>query len=282
MLLQTESGASKSSIVDSALYQLTGLLSFVKAEKSARRVVFFHSLMFKQPPTVVLHVPDRYQDHRSYADVTAAVRQLADDFGVRVVVDGVPSALPPELFATKRETVFVIGPMPREQIESVPEFKHLMDFLRGHSLDGPAWDVLGGSPLDYQRLNEKYTDCFFYKTLSDEAIVNEVKLHLQSVISYALHRDIFNSSANTKEIIKIFTSKKVNKIPLMELKALGFVLDYPNRVFHEVKTPQGWFVEPDGPAVSFLISENIRDCGDRMRALHKKLRIDTQEIAPIV
>ena len=53
---------------------------------------------------MVISVPERLSG-QPYAQVTAAVRELADDYGLRVVVDGSTNAIPPGLFATKRETV---------------------------------------------------------------------------------------------------------------------------------------------------------------------------------
>jgi hypothetical protein len=71
-----------------------------------------------------------------------------------------------------------------------------------------------------------------------------LKNHFQSVLSDSLNKNVANFSSNTKQIIKIFREKKVTKIPKAELKAMGLLLDYPNKVFREVKTIEGWFVEP--------------------------------------
>jgi len=70
----------------------------------------------------MIRVPERLSG-QNYADVPAAVRDLADLYGLRVVVDGSPNSLPPELLATKRETVIAVELMSKEQIESIPEFK---------------------------------------------------------------------------------------------------------------------------------------------------------------
>ena len=63
---------------------------------SARRLLFFYSFLFKRSPIVVIRVPER-QIGEPYAQVTAAVRDLADLYGLRVVVDGPPNSLPPKL-----------------------------------------------------------------------------------------------------------------------------------------------------------------------------------------
>ena len=219
---------------------------------------------------MVIRVPER-ESGQPYADVTAAVRDLADLYGLRVVVDGCPNSLPPTLLSTKRETVMAVEPMSKEQIKSIPELKGFIDFLKSHNLDEAVWKVLGGSPVDYMKLDEAITEnkSSLSDTASEEA-VNQVKNHLQYVLSNTFNKNVLNSSSNTKQIIKIFRERKVIKIPLAELKAMGLLLDYPNEVFREVVTIEGWFVEPSSPAVSLVISENVQD-GAGVRELRDKL-----------
>ena len=79
------------------------------------------------------------------------------------------------------------------------------------------------------KLEEAITDNKL--SLSDtasEEVVNQVKKHILSVLSKALNNIVLNSSSNTQAIINIFREKKVIQIPKMELKAMGFQLDYPN------------------------------------------------------
>ncbi len=205
---------------------------------------------------MVIRVPER-QFGQNYADVTAAVRELTDVYGLRVVVDGSPNSLPPELLATIRETVIAVEPMSKEQIESIPEFKELIDFLKRHNLDEPVWKVLGGSPAGYLKLKEAIIDNALSDTASDE-VVNQVKKHLQSVLTDTLNK-IVKGSSTTEQIMKIFREEQIIRILTTELKAKGLLLDYPNKVFREVKTLGRWFVEPSSPAVSLIISENVRD-----------------------
>jgi len=219
---------------------------------------------------VVIRVPERLSGQQ-YADVPSAVRALADDFGLRVVVDGSPNSIPPELIATKRETVIAVEPMSKEQIESVPEFKGLIDFLKSRNLDDPVWKVLGGSPADYLKLDEAIIDnkLSLSDTASDE-VVDQVKNHLQSILSDALNKNVANSSSNTKRIITFFRDEKAIKIPKMELEANRLLLDYPNKVFREVKTMEGWYIVPSSPAVSLIIAENIQS-DEGVRELRDKL-----------
>ena len=218
---------------------------------------------------MVIRVPER-ESGEPYAQVTSAVRDLTDLYGLRVVVDGSPNSIPPELLATKRETVIAVEPMSKEQIESIPEFKDLIVFLKSHNLDEPVWKVLGGSPADYLKLEEAIIDNKL--SLSDTAsdvIVNQVKNHLQSFLTKSLNR-ILKSSSTTKQIIKIFRERKIIMIPMPELEAEGLLLDYPNKVFREVVTMEDSYIVPSSPAVALIISENVQN-GVGVRELRDKL-----------
>ncbi len=255
---QTKSGADKDLIIDQVLREIAGIrVNFFNPVGSARRVLFFYSLLFKFPPTVVIRVPERMVG-QCYADVTAAVRSLADDFKLRVIVDGSPNSIPPELITTNRETVITIEPMSREQIESIPEFESFIDFLKTHNLDYPVWKVLGGSPAKYLKLKEMIDRLFLSNTATD-VIIEQVKNHLQSILSVALNKNILNSSTLSKAIISVFREKKTIKISKAELETMGFLLDYPNKVFREVDTLDGCFIKPATSAVSLIISENVKD-----------------------
>jgi hypothetical protein len=212
---------------------------------------------------VVISVPER-QTGQNYADVTAAVRALADSFDLRVVVDGSPNSIPPELFSTKRQIVIAVEPMSKEQIESIPELKVLIDFLKSRYLDEPVWKVLGGSPIDYLNLKGLVVKMLSQSDTASDEVVNRVKDHIQTVLFEALDK-ILNSSANTEAIIECFRKRKANKVPKAELKAMGFLLDYPNKVFREVDTMEGKLIVlegklivPSSPAVSLIITENVQ------------------------
>ena len=112
---------------------------------------------------MAIRVPE-HETGEPYAQVTSAVRDLADIYGLRVVVDGSPNSLPPELLTTKREIVIAVEPMSKEQIESIPDFKGLAGFLKSHNLDEPG---VGGSPADYLKLEATIIDYKLF--LSDTA-----------------------------------------------------------------------------------------------------------------
>ena len=60
------------------------------------------------------------------------------------------------------------------------------------------------------------------------------------------------------------------QIPKMELKAEGLLLDYPNKVFREVKTMEDWYIVPSSQAISLIISENVQS-DEGVRELRVKL-----------
>lgn len=249
--------------MDTALRQITGLRQNCwRPEGSAHRVLFLYSFLFKKPPIVVLSVSDRKIGEK-YASLTGAVRELTDDYGLRIIVNGSPNSLPPEIFATKRETNLFVGPMSKEQIEYIRELKSLEYFLKEHKLDVPVWKVLGGSPAAYLKLQKEILkNTYPPPEIGFDKIVNQVKNHIELVLVDALCDNVARSTANTRRIIKLFREKKIMQIPLWELNSMGIRLDYPNEVFCEVERDFDHFIEPVSPAVYLIISENIRDRDD--------------------
>ena len=111
-----------------------------------------------------------------------------------------------------------------------------------------------------------------YDAKSNE-VVDQVKNHVHSVLADSLSKNVLKSSSNTDNIIKIFKEKKIIKIPLAELREMGFMLDYPNKVFREVKTEGRWFVEPSTQAISLILSENVQNDNNVHELSEKMFRI---------
>jgi hypothetical protein len=84
-----------------------------------------------------------------------------------------------------------------------------------------------------------------------------IKDYAHSQLLDALNENIAKSSPNTKAIVEIFRERKTTKVPLTALEAQALLLDYPNKVFREVKEKDGVFIVPSTPAVSLIISNNI-------------------------
>ena len=238
------------------LQEITNIrLRWFNLSANTVRVLWFYKF-FGRAPVVVIRVPER-QKGEPYAQVTSAVRGLADDFGLRVVVDGSPNSLPPEVNSTKRQLTMQVMPMERELIENITEFSMLMKFLKQHALDTGVWKVIGGCPQDYNMLSEIVSTLIIENHPTDK-VVAEVKNHVHTILLEALNNNITKCSSNTDKILEIFQQNKICRISTRELKSKCLSLDYPNKVFREVEKDMHFFVEPASPAVGLIIEENIQ------------------------
>jgi hypothetical protein len=152
---QTQSGKAKEDIVKTVQVEITNILNNLwNRTANTKRVQFFYKLIFRSSPIVAISVPER-TGGRDYADVTAAMRELADTYGLRVIIDRSPNSIPPDLKDTNKQDVVNIEPMKRDDLEKIPEFGDLISFLKKRHLDDGAWEVLGGTPIHYIQLARK-------------------------------------------------------------------------------------------------------------------------------
>jgi len=220
---------------------------------STRRVLFFYRLFFRSNPVVVISVPER-QVGENYAQVTSAVRSLADKFHLRIIVDGSPNSIPPELVYTIREIILFVDFMDKNVIESIPEWKGLIDFLKSHKLDQVVYDVLGGSPSEYIKMSKIIN----FTTGTTEEKIQSIKRHILSVLKDALVNRIHRSSRNTKKIIELLRRERKLEMPVMELETQRLFLDFPNKVFREVSSNIDTIIAPANPAIGLIIKHNIK------------------------
>ena len=172
-----------------AMQEIANIRSpFFNISANARRVLWSYSFLGRSP-IVVIRVSER-QREEPYAQITAAVRGLADDFGLRVIVDGCPNSIPTEIKATGRQLNMHVMPMERDQIAEIPEFSKLIKFLRKHSLDDGVWDVLGGSPQRYMTLAENVSMSTVDDATDPDKIIFEVKDHVHSILLGTLNENI--------------------------------------------------------------------------------------------
>jgi len=222
-----------------------------------RRVLFFYRLFFRSNPAVVISVPE-HQVGKKYLHITAAVRNLADNFHLRVIVDSSSYSNPPGLMSTIRESVLSVDFMEKNVVESIPELKELIDFLKCNKLDQVVYNVLGGSPSEYINLR----DVFEFTTGTTEMKILSIKEHIKFVLIDALYNKIGEASPNTEKIIALFRQIGKLAIPNMELNTNGILLDYPNTVFRQVTTDSRYTIEPATPAVGLIIEHSIIDEND--------------------
>jgi len=244
------SGEIMDSIVIKAERELTGIRNnFWDLTANTKRVLFFYKLLFRSSPIVVISVPERTAGSQ-YAQVTGATRKLVDFYGLRVVVDGSPNSLPPELKSTTRETIMDIEFMSRNMIESISDFRELISLLKLYNLDDAAWEVLGGSPSMYRQLD--------HARVASQSSVDALKQFLYNQLTSTLTQNIKKSSANTKKIIKIFRGQ-VDNTGKLSVLSLGQSLDLPNKVFREVCIDALYYIVPLTPAVGLILHHNVVD-----------------------
>lgn len=228
--------------------EITGRAKQFDLSASARRVLAFHNLFFS-PPIVVLRVPER-QKNEAYASTPSAVRSLADDYGLKVIVDGSPNSLPEELLRTLREEILNIEPMKRELLESIFEFECLIKFLYDHQLADGVWAVLGGSPAEYVKLRNVYRRNIKFEA---NVIVEAIKDHITSVLITA-DDTLTDSSSNTKKIIRFFRLNGVLRILKNSLESKKLIFDSPNQVLEDVHFGGVLFLVPATPAIGLMIN----------------------------
>jgi hypothetical protein len=195
--------------------------------------------MFRSYPIVVIGVPER-TGGRDYADITSATRELADKYNLRVLIDGSPNSLPPEIMTTTRQIVYYIEEMDKVQIQKIEEFERLITFLKKNNLFDAVWEVIGGVPSLFILLNVQFINNGGDNKSNDESaredLCEVVKKFIRMQLREALHDKIILSNKNTKLIINHFREKKVDKLKMSELEVLGIILEYPNKVFRTVTT----------------------------------------------
>jgi hypothetical protein len=172
-------GSSEEKIVTNALMALTrSNLAFVNPGPAAARVLWWHDLLFRMPPTIVLQAGERLPGE-GYAAISGSCRALVE-FGFRVIVDASHYSLSDSATATKRELVLVVEPMAREMLENLEGLGGVIGALRKAKLDGVMWGVVGGNPADY----------FGLKTLWDKSGRGDVAAVTVAFVSEQLDKAI--------------------------------------------------------------------------------------------
>ena len=125
--------------------------SFLDLSASARRVLWWHHFLFRQPATLVLRAAER-EPTQQHAGLASSARALTHDFGARVLIDASSNSLPDAATATKREVLLDVEPMRRELLEELAELAPLLEALKEAGLADVVWACLGGNPADYKSL----------------------------------------------------------------------------------------------------------------------------------
>jgi hypothetical protein len=195
---------------------------------SARRVLWWHHLLFRTRATVVLQAAER-KPAQAHADLDCAARALSRDFGMRVVIDASNNSLPSAAPATLREMVLDVEPMPRATLEALPELAPLLAALRAARLADTVWAVAGGVPALYLQLRAQWeargARGDLARVVTDFALGNLKK---------AVH-SVGDAVAVDKSLQTLYDGfRGAARVPYSALKALQIARPSPDKVLRAV------------------------------------------------
>jgi hypothetical protein len=232
--VRVAAGASEKEILADAFKAITrSSTSFMDHSASARRVLWWHHFIFRQPATVVLRAAER-KPTQQFADLDSSARALTHDYGARVLIDASNSSLPDAATATKREDVLEVEPMQRELLEALPKLQSLHVALKSANLADAVWMCMGGNPADYESLATKWI-----RQPSD--LEHVVALFVQNLIGVAMD-NVSSAVASNKRLQALFDKfRESSEVPSAILKEMELVRPSPDKVLRvtKLRTPAG-------------------------------------------
>lgn len=254
MVVSGPKGVGKTRIVNSALYSSFGVVfvrvpvgtgesqiktdvfntitrcqsRFIDTTGSARRVIWWHRVIFRTPVTVVLEAAER-KPSESFAAVDGAARALTQNFGVRVVIDASNNSLPDAAVATKREVRLDVEAMSLAQVEALPELASLLDALKKADLADVVWACIGGNPADYKSLGSAWKACSY----QDIGLV--VSEFLQELLAKALDH-VDGAVAANEHLHGLYAMfRDGSDVPTSVLRGMKLVRPSPDKVLRSVR-----------------------------------------------
>ena len=254
-------GTLQKEIVNDCYHKIVGglNLSFIPQETNVARVLFWHKLLFRRGPTMVLSMSERPRNVEP-AEVTGAVRELTG-MGVVMVVDASPNSLPPDLLTTKRQLVLRVEGMSNENIRSLPQLQTLFKVLDDANLSEVVLSMLGGIPAAFIRLS--------IALASGRDTHNVVSVFLCEKVNDALVQCQMMSTREPK-FKKIFALFKdgVSHVKAVELEKEGLELPSPCKV---LRLPNMLHLEPIDPIVAFVFRHEC-NAEEALNAMDKLVR----------
>jgi len=227
--VRVAAGTSEKEIMADAFKRITrSNISFLDHSASARRVLWWHHFLFRQPATVVLQAAER-KPTQQYADLDSSARALTHEYGARVLIDASKNSLPEAATATKREKVLELEPMQRELLQKLPELQVLHEALKRASLADVVWMCVGGNPADYKSLLGAWND------QQRQNIEQVVAFFVQDLVGKALDA-VSSALASDERLQELFDKFRTSSdVPCTVLKDMGLVRPSPDKVLRAVK-----------------------------------------------
>ena len=227
--VRVAAGASEDKILADTFKAITrSNTNFLDHSASARRVLWWHHVFFRQPVTVVLQAAER-KPTQQFADLDSSARALTYDYGARVLIDASNNSLPDAATATKREDVLEVEPMQRELLEALPKLQSLHVALKSANLADAVWMCMGGNPADYESLAAKWTR-------QPNDLEHVVALFVQSLIGRA-NENISGAVASNERLQGLYDMfRESSEVPsAATLKEMKLVRPSPDKVLRAVK-----------------------------------------------
>ena len=234
---------------------------------STRRVLWWHSLIFRTPVTVLLRGVER-KPTQVFADLDSAAKALAHDFGLRVVIDASDNSLPENAKKTMREKVIEVGPMSRSVLESVPDIAELLSALKAADLSDVVWECVGGVPARYIQLLRKWKVAGGVG-IDLEAVVEPFLINL---LKQAISDRRANVIANPRleELYPLFL--KQSEVPHKLLEQWKLARPSPDKVLRVKDYPTGLSVIVPANAPTAVVLRFALQEAPRLQELKRMLR----------
>ncbi|KAI3650437.1 hypothetical protein MP228_003918 [Amoeboaphelidium protococcarum] len=253
--LQAQPNHTQDDIFNNTLKELTRIqLDVFRPMGSAKRVIFWHRLFtFGSPPIVVINATEREPGDR-YAGLTGAVRTLADEFKLRVIVDGSPNSLSDSFLRTGRQRVCVVKPMSWDMALQLKQFEALFRHITEAGMEDTVFAVLGGVPSNYAMLWDS-VETALQNGLNARQVIGD-QLCAQILAAIEIVEDSQTTGNDMKEILMLFDKKK-QLIINNTLKVKELERSTPDRVLRKVELDGAQVLVPASNAISLVLQHNI-------------------------
>ena len=243
-------------------------LRIMNLSASTRRVLWWHSLIFRTPVTVLLRGVER-KPTETFAALDSAAKALAHDFGLRVVIDASDNSLPENAKKTMREEVVEVGPMSRAVLESVPDIAELLSALKAADLSDVVWECVGGVPARYIQLADAWKEAGRGVGIDLEAVVEPFLINL---LKQAISDRRANVIANPRleELYPLFL--KQSEVPTQLLEQWKLDRPSPDKVLRVKDYPTGLSVIVPANAPTAVVLRFALQEAPRLQELKRMLR----------
>jgi hypothetical protein len=254
--VEASSGQTVPEIRENVMRAVTNLSNRIQnAEPSFRRVVWWYPFFAcGNRPVVVLNLAER-SHAEEYAHVTGAVRVLAEEFKLRVIVDASPNAIEAALLKTNRCIEVNVDPMPETVIQSVPEFTEVQRWLQEANLLETVMELFNGYPVYWNKLVNAGNVGGWAALDPDRR-----KQELESTIFTMYKKEVSELERfahDDKDLLSVadLFFKNNNKLPFVGLGTHGLRRPRPDKTFRlvEDESTGGLLLEPANPMLYYIL-----------------------------